>query len=253
MHYVGMRVGPGGMRRSWGWLLLWLALSLQPAWPQPAARPTVPVSKQLAPGFDHLHAGDTLLLMPLDVELFSVSAGGIDEPRADWTAKAQANLLKAIQQHKQAARVRVAELTPDQADEFAEQVGLHAAVAQAIALHQFGDPMWALPTKGGRLEWSFGDAMRPLHEASGASHALFIWVRDSYASPERVAMTIALGALTGIVLSGGVQLGYASLVDLQTGQVVWFNRLARAYGDLREAQPARESVDALLEGFPGVQ
>ena len=113
--------------------------------------------------------------------------------------------------------------------------------------------MWALPTKAGRLDWSFGDAMRPLREASGARYGLFVSVRDSYASPERVAMQIAIGALTGIVLAGGAQLGYASLVDLDTGQVVWFNRLARAYGDLREPQPARESVDALLQGFPGVK
>lgn len=227
-----------------------------PAWSQTAqspARSAAPVSRHLAPGFSHLSAGDKVLLMPVDVELFSVSAGGIDEPRADWTAKAHANLMAAIQQHKQAARVAVAELKPDQADEFAEQVGLHAAVAQSIALHQFGDAMWALPTKAGRMDWNFGDAMQPLREASGARYALFIWIRDSYASPERVAMMIALGALTGIVLTGGAQIGYASLVDLESGQVLWFNRLARAYGDLREAEPARESVDALFEGFPGVQ
>jgi hypothetical protein len=230
-------------------IVLWLAVVGLPAVAQTAA----PASKQLAPGFTHLRADDKLLLMPIDVELFSLSAGGVQEPRADWTAKAHANLMQAIQQHKQAARVRVVELTPLQADDFAEQAGLHAAVAQAIALHQFGDPMWALPTKAGRLDWNFADAMQPLREASGAGYALFVWVRDSYASPERVAMTIALGALTGIVLSGGVQVGYASLIDLRSGQVVWFNRLARAHGDLREPQPARESVEALLEGFPGVQ
>lgn len=244
------------IRRTSAWIVLWLAAAVLPAWSQTAqtaARSAAPASKQLAPGFAHLHASDKVLLMPVDVELFSVSAGGIDEPRADWTAKAQTHLMSAIQQHKQAARVGVVELTPARADDFAEQVGLHAAVAQAIALHQFGDPMWALPTKAGALDWSFGDALRPLREASGARYALFIWIRDSYASPERVAMMIALGALTGIVISGGAQIGYASLVDLETGQVLWFNRLARAYGDLREAQPARESVDALLEGFPGVQ
>jgi len=59
--------------------------------------------------------------------------------------------------------------------------------------------------------------------------------------------------VSGVILTGGVQVGYASLVDLETGQVVWFNRLARAQGDLREPQPARESMDALLQGFPGVQ
>jgi hypothetical protein len=140
------------------------------------------------------------VLMPIDVELYSISAGGVPEPRADGTAKALANLAQAIQERRKAARVGVVELTADEADEFAEQVGLHAAVAQAIALHQCGDPMWALPTKQGRLDWSFGGAMRPLRDASGARYALFVWVRDSYASPERVAMTIVIGLATGVVL-----------------------------------------------------
>ena len=223
-----------------------LAQSTQPVSPPPAP------AKQLAPGFTHLKADDVLLLMPIDVELYSISAGGVAEPRADWTTKAHANLMQAIDERRKAARVGVIELDAAQADEFAELTGLHAAVAQAIALHQFGAPVWALPTKQGRLDWSFRDAMRPLREASGARYALFVWVRDSYASPERVAMAVVIGLVSGVVLGGGVQTGYASLVDLDSGQVVWFNHLMRNAGDLRELQPARESVNALLQGFPGV-
>jgi len=179
--------------------VLWASLAMLPAWaqaPAPSASTSAPASKQLAPGFKHLQLGERVLLMPIDVELYSVTAGGVQEPRADWTAKAHANLTQAIQARQKTARVEVVELAPDQADEFAEQQGLHAAVAQAIALHQFGDTMWALPTKGGRLDWSFGDAMRPLRDASGARYALFILVRDSYTSAERVAMQIVIGALT---------------------------------------------------------
>jgi hypothetical protein len=51
-------------------------------------------------------------------------------------------------------------------------------------------------------------------------------------------------------ITAGSQIGYASLVDLETGQVLWFNRLARGTGDLREAGAASESVHALLTGFP---
>lgn len=226
-----------------------------PAWSQASAaaqpRPAV-VSKNIAPGFTGLVASDKLLLMPIDVELFSLSAGGVREPRADWTAQALKHMNEAIKARQQQARVSVIELAAAQADEFGEQAALHAAVAQSISLHQFGPPQWALPTKGGALDWSFGDAMRPLAQASGARYALFIWVRDSYASAERVAMMIALAAF-GIGVPGGSQVGYASLVDLDTGQVVWFNRLLRAYGDLREAGPARESIDALLSGFPAAR
>jgi hypothetical protein len=34
--------------------------------------------------------------MPLDVELFAVTAGGVLAPRAEWTTKAIANLKEAL-------------------------------------------------------------------------------------------------------------------------------------------------------------
>jgi hypothetical protein len=120
-------------------------------------------------------------------------------------------------------------------------------VARSIAIHHDG-PL-KLPTKEDRLDWTFGDSLRPLQQASGARYGLFTWVRDSYASPERVAMMVGL-ALLGVGISGGFQTGYASLVDLETGQVLWFNKLMRGFGDLREPAKAAESVNALLAGFP---
>jgi hypothetical protein len=44
--------------------------------------------------------------------------------------------------------------------------------------------------------------------------------------------------------------GFASLVDLETGNVVWFNRLARAAGDLRTEPAARETIQTLIAGLP---
>jgi hypothetical protein len=62
--------------------------------------------------------------------------------------------------------------------------------------------------------------------------------------------TIAL-AFFGIGLHpGGMQVGYASLVDLNTGQIVWFNRLMRGTGDLREPEKAAETLNVLLARFP---
>ena len=72
---------------------------------------------------------------------------------------------------------------------------------------------------------------------------------DSYTSGERVAAMIVAAAF-GVGLRGGQQVGYASLVDLNTGNVVWFNLLRRVSGDLREPERAKESLDALLRDFP---
>lgn len=209
-------------------------------------------SRNLAPGFEALPAGAKAVLMPVDVELFSLSAGGVVEPRADWTADAQRHMNDALRQVLNRSQLEVVALDEKDGDEFAEQVGLHAAVARAINLHHGLGGALALPSKGGRLDWSFDDAMQPLQRKTGARYGLFVWVRDSYASTER-KIALAAMALFGVVGGGGVQTGYASLVDLETGRVLWFNRLLRGSGDLREAGAAAESMNALMAGFPAAR
>jgi hypothetical protein len=210
------------------------------------------ISKNLAPGFVGLSASDKLVLVPMDVELFELGVGGVSEPKAEWTAAALRFMKSAIAEKKTKLKLGLIEMNEEQADEFAEQLGLQAAVQRAIALHHLNPGAPALPTKAGQLDWSLGDAMQPLAAKTGARYGLFIWVRDYYASAERKAMMVGM-ALLGIGIPGGVQVGYASLVDLHSGQVVWMNRLASAFGDLREAKPAQASVDALLENFPVVR
>ncbi|PND36130.1 hypothetical protein C1O66_20585 [Paucibacter aquatile] len=191
--------------------------------------------------------------MPVDVELFSLSAGGVGEPRADWTSSAQKHMKVALAATSNRLGLKHIDLDEKSADEYSESIALHAAVASSIALHHGpSDGMWALPTKAGKLDWSFGDAMQTLKQNTGADYGLFVWVRDSYASAERKAAMVAL-ALFGIGLTAGQQVGYASLVNLHDGRVVWFNKLARGTGDLREAEAAAESISALLDGFPRVK
>jgi hypothetical protein len=204
-----------------------------------------------APGFHARPAGSTLLVMPADMELFSISAGGVPEPRADWTLAAQRNFSAALAQRRDKLGSQAIPLTDAQLDEFAELAALHRAVAEAVVMHH-SRRLKKLPTKNDRLDWSLGAAVRPLQARTGADYALFTWIRDSYASSERKVAIVAL-ALLGAVSFGGTQSGYASLVDLRTGRIVWFNDLDRMSGDLREQSAAQETVDALLEGFPGLQ
>jgi hypothetical protein len=214
------------------------AVSSSAAWGQ---------SKHLAPGFASLPKSATVAIMPADIELFSISGGGVLEPKADWTEAGLKHFKAALLAKNLKLGLRTVALAEKDADELAEVNALHAAVASAIALHHFGH--LGLPTKDGKLDWSLAEAVRPVKQATGADYALFSWVRDSYASGERTAAIIGM-ALLGVGMPGGQQIGYASLVDLNTGQVVWFNRLARQSGDLREPDPAAETVEALLTEFP---
>jgi len=204
-----------------------------------------------APGFDALPRDAKILIMPTDIELFQVSVGGIMEPKADWTDAAHKHFKAALDAKKQALGITSVELSERDADEAAEINAVHGAVARSIWLHHFGSGSHYLPTKEGKLDWSLGESVRVLKEKSGAGYALFSWVRDTYASTERIAAAVVIVALVGFVLPpGGWQNGYASLVDLESGRIVWFNFLTRGTGDLREPEKAAETLDALLARFP---
>lgn len=199
-------------------------------------------------GLKNLTSGQKLVLMPLDVELFSISGGGIMEPQAAWTEQAVKHLHDAYLAKGSAKQLEIIDGNSLEGEQVDGLNRLHGAVGSAIALHHYGQ--FKLPTKEGRFEWSLGPEVAVIREKTGADYALFTFVRDAYASTERkVAMFV--GALLGVGLHGGFQVGYASMVDLRTGEVVWFNRLLRMAGDLREADPARETLEALLASFPG--
>lgn len=222
------------------------ALTFFAAWPVAQAQ-----SKNLAPDFTSRAASSKLVIVPVDIELFSLSAGGIPEPKADWTQAATKHFNNALKTKSSLLGSQVSNMAESELDEFEELSALHGAVATSIFRHHMmgGIP---LPTKDGKLQWTMGDAVKGLREKSGADYALFTWVRDSYASAERKAAMVAF-ALLGVGIAGGTQIGYASLVDLKTGQVVWFNNLFRPTGDLREEKPALETVEDLLKGFPAAK
>lgn len=207
----------------------------------------------VAPGFDALSRDAKIVIMPTDIELFLISAGGVLEPKADWTEAASRHFKAALVEKKKSLGATTLDLSEKDADDLAEINTLHAAIARSISLHHFGPGFFNLPTKEGKLNWSMGEPVRQIKEKTGADYALFSWIRDSYASGERIAATIVL-AMFGIgIAPGGMQIGYASLVDLNTGQVVWFNRLLRSTGDLREPAKAAETLNTLLDRFPGTR
>jgi hypothetical protein len=212
-----------------------------------AAAP-VATKRNLAPGFTTRAADSRLLVVPVDMELFSLSAGGVPEPRADWTEAAQKNFGLALEARRKTLGAQTATLSETDLDDIAELNALHGAVATAIFRHHSLGSL-QLPTKKGVLDWSMGDAVQPLRQKTGADYALFTFVRDSYASAERKA-AIVMMAMLGVGLTGGFQVGYASLVDLRDGRVVWFNHLLRGTGDLREAESAKETVNELLRDLP---
>jgi hypothetical protein len=193
-----------------------------------------------------------VLLMEPDIQIFELTAGGLQELKADWTEAGRANARTALIERLQStddtivAYSKPQEPSELQADE--QMVKLHDVVGGTIIGHNYRPP-FQLPTKVGELDYTLGEDTQRLGRRHGADYALFIFIRDSHASPGRMAV-MASAALLGIVVPGGYQQGFASLVDLKTGGILWCNLLFRQYGDLRKPEVARESVGILLNGLP---
>jgi len=205
-----------------------------------------------------------LLVMRPDVSVGSVTTGGMVEPRADWTETARSKLLAALkaQQSARGGRLVVMErrdsLPGIDPEMVAELERLHYAVGSSVALHKYSGA-W-LPTKRGRgLDWTLGEDAVELGRRSGQDYALFLYAEDSFASGGRVALQALgiAGCLVGFcapAVGGGGQFAYASLVDLQTGELVWFNIVQTngqvagiKMGDIRTDEGAAQLVERLLE------
>ena len=204
-----------------------------------------------------------LLVLRPDVTVGALTTGGMVEPRADWTDQARSNIVAALRAQqashggKAAFIERRNELAGVSADELADVERLNYAVAQSIVIHKYlGD---YLPTKRSKgLDWTLGEDAVRLGQKTGYDYALFLHAEDQVASTGRIALGVIglAGCFVGFCapnVGGATQLDYASLVDLKTGEVVWFNVVQAGsqvpgikFGDLRTPQGAEQMVERLL-------
>lgn len=212
-----------------------------------------------------------LLVMRPDVVVNSVTTGGLPEPRADWTEAARSGIVAALraQQAERGGKVQVLarrnELPGVSEDTVADLERLHTAVGNSIALHKYMGAY--LPTKTRRgLDWTLGEDAVALGRKTGFEYALFMHAEDNIVSQGRVALQVLgiAGCFVGFCapnIGGGGQFAYASLVDLRTGEVVWFNVLQTKseiagikMGDIRTPQGSAQLVERLLNRMkPGLE
>ena len=198
-------------------------------------------------------SGSVVMIEP-NIELSEVLAGGVEEPRREWSERARRLYPEEVHRRLQAGGVAAAP-DYDVPDTLASDtrlgqiLRLNEAVSLSIlAYTNAGNQLATKPRHG--LDWTLGPGVEELRKATGADYALFTYVRDSYTSGGRKALRIAGLLLLGGDIGGGRQIGVTTLVDLRTGQVVWFNYLARQTGDLRDEAGTRATVEDMLRGLP---
>lgn len=192
-----------------------------------------------------------ILVFRPEVRVGSQTTGGMNEPNVDWTEAAKANILAALAKQQRARGtdlVMVPELAGDQGELVADYTALFRTVAEAAFQHKMF-PGNRLPTKRKEFDWTLGEEAARL-KVLGGEYGLFLFTYDSYGSAGRKALQI-LGAVAGFgLMSSGVHIGYAGLIDLNSGDLVWLNADTSMGGDPRTADGADKRVAQLLEEFP---
>jgi len=194
-----------------------------------------------------------------DVSVGTQTTGALSEPNADWTATARKEIADALRKNNTVAGAKLMFMDDDPVGEdgayLAEYRALFTAVAQAIQTNRLFVGA-RLPTKKDQFDWTLGDGAARIGQITGADYALFFYTNDAYGSAGRKAVQAMgmLGCLVGVcvIVPSGVHVGYAGLVDLKTGDVIWLIAERRMGGDVRTSDGAAKRVNQMLNGFPGL-
>jgi hypothetical protein len=209
----------------------------------------------------------TVTVLPADVKVYQIDAGGIREPMEEWCSQAKNNILRAVEnQLSTKMRTIVDVLTEELLDEkkshWEETRALYSAVSAMVFLHTYQNPN--IPNhyfaeKLKNFDYSLGSDVQSL--APGASMLLFLEAEDHIWTGGRRALQglgallgIAAGVATGVVIipyMGGGTTIQAALVDSATGDLLWINAVRAGAGtDLRDATSATNMVNDLFKDFP---
>lgn len=190
-----------------------------------------------------------ILLMTPDIQYDMVTASGLKEPNAEWTQAARTNFLNATVAF--AERHNTDFVVMGDAGDSNELVRRYEKLYQAVGFTVLNNYVLGtrLPSKGDRFDWSLGSGVGEIGEPYGADYALFVYYRDEQATGGRVAMYV-LGSALGVSVPLGAEYGYASLIDMRTGDVVWFNTVMVGSGELRNASGATAMVNTLFKDLP---
>lgn len=200
--------------------------------------------------------GQQIVLFRPTVWVGEQSTAAVPEPNADWTAQARQLIEKELPRRLadfETTVVKEPDLVGVNARMMSEHRALFNSVASSVMNYQFfvGN---RLPTRKNRaFDWTLGAQTRQIADLTGSRYALFVSTNDQYGSTGRKLFQLFAAAALGVGVTSGVHIGYAGLVDLETGHLVWLNADGQMGGDVRTQEGMQKRVGQLLEDFPGLK
>ena len=176
----------------------------------------------------------SVLILPPDVVVSLLNAGGNTEPRADWSKEVQASLEEAIQGHLYTKGVRFVPYGHNELSDNHIGVLRQANVLMdAVQLSQVKQGI------GSERIYAFGKGSLESLAPFDADYALVTVLRANKASGGRTAVAI-LGAIAGAAVTTNTAEFRAGLFDLRDGQLKWANFDPAALAEIGNVVSANE-------------
>ena len=174
----------------------------------------------------------TIAVMPPEIEVYQLTAGGVREMMDEWSQKAEGYTRQALSEYfssRPRFDIKFVEedwLESNQADLWRSQKALLMTVAQNILVHAYEGPNF-FPTKAKNFDYTFGEEIQDLSTPVAADALLFVYGYDHESTVGRKLLSVwnfMLGAAAGVTILPNTPSGMLmALVNGKTGAVEWFN------------------------------
>jgi hypothetical protein len=199
-----------------------------------------------------------VVLLPVDVDVYEMSTGGVREEVPEWSDTAEENVRSALLVSKNpqgnccvTREVDSSVLTDEERDMLEEHLALFNTVAaNAMWADLPGNSAWHF--KSQHFDYTLGDGLAFLKTRYGVDAGLIILGEDVVSTAGRKT-TAVVGAMFGVYLPLGHSTLVGGLVDFETGDLLWLNHtVSTGQADLRERGSALELARELMAGYPAL-
>lgn len=199
--------------------------------------------------------GKKLLVLPPEVSVYEISAGGVIEKVGDWSRQGRDNIAASLRKLAPRAKFEIATL-PDLTEPDRTRIDEHAALYDVLAGNiwrnrMVADEIFGPRAQSGFADYGIGPGLADLADRTGADALLIVLVHDFISTGERKAL-FAIGLLLGVGIPLGQTNAAAGLFDLRTGKLLWQSYDTSVTPDVRKAEDADKIVTDLFGAFPGL-
>lgn len=197
-----------------------------------------------------------VVVIPVSVRMYEVTAGGVEEEVPEWSTQAEANVHKAVSAllAKTAGIQEVAmpHLSASERAIIDEHMALYKLVANTV-------PNSGLHHKLRRFDYGIGPGLNAVLARTGADAVLMVYGND-YASTAGRKTKAVLGKIpiVNIFTGGEVQLGHSfvhlGFIELKSGDLLWMNsEFRQGSSNLRDYDDAEDLIAAIFKWYPGIE